>query len=105
MYNRQAKDDAVFKLLVTIDITSNERINGNSLDQLIRQQIESTSNIGGHTLTMDNYQFTVISGKFLFFCIRKYHLGNIHIIVIFVDCVCQYYFYVFVKKNVFKDLY
>lgn len=72
---RQDEHDKHFKLFVTVDITSDNRISGAGLDRILRQQIQSTNKIGEYTVHLDNhYKFTTTEGtlcearEFFFTC-------------------------------------
>lgn len=55
-----------YRILVTIDITSNLRILGDKLNQLLLHTIESTSKLGEYVVLYDtNYSFRTITGKCL----------------------------------------
>lgn len=61
---RHDENDRHFKLFVTVDITSDNRISGASLDGIIRQEIQAISRIGDHTVQLDShYKFTTTEGK------------------------------------------
>lgn len=81
--------------MVTIDITSDNRINGHNLDQLLRQRIEESNNIGGYTIKLENYQFTVMTGKYYnmksmaIYILYKYF---IHDITYFVYVCCKSFY-------------
>lgn len=66
---RQDENDRHFKLFVTADITSDNRISGAGLDRVIRQELEAYNKIGDYTVHLDShYKFTTTEGTF---CVWK----------------------------------
>lgn len=64
LFFRQDEHDQHFKLFVTVDITSDNRISGSSLDGIIRHEIQGFNKIGDHTVHLDShYKFTTTEGK------------------------------------------
>lgn len=62
-YFRQDEKDKHFKLFVTADITSDNRISGASLDRIIRQHIQAYNKIGEYTVHLDgHYKFSTTEG-------------------------------------------
>lgn len=60
---RQDENDRHFKLFVTADITSDNRISGAGLDRVIRQELEAYNKIGDYTVHLDShYKFTTTEG-------------------------------------------
>lgn len=65
IFFRQDENDKHFKLFVTVDITSDNRISGAGLDRIIRQQIQAYNKIGEYTVHLDgHYKFTTTEGIF-----------------------------------------
>lgn len=61
---RQDKNDLHFKVIVTVDLTSQTRVQGADVERTIKDHISDTNNLGDLTATVDgNYQFTVLKGK------------------------------------------
>ncbi|XP_037037177.1 basement membrane-specific heparan sulfate proteoglycan core protein isoform X11 [Bradysia coprophila] len=61
---REDENDRHFKLFVTVDITSDNRISGAGLDRIIRQELGTYNKIGDYIVQLDShYKFTTTEGR------------------------------------------
>lgn len=77
---RQDENDRHFKIFVTADITSDNRISGAGLDRLIRQELEAYRKIGEYTVDLDShYNFRTTEG---IHCVNKiiFSLSNTYLL-------------------------